>query len=781
MSAKKGTGTGTEVARISVKVTPDTKKFRGDLKEELTKIEREIKGDIEVKAHLDKAKAKEEFDAFLKGLRAQGKNGVKIKTHLVEDGKGLGDGKGRRNNNSDGVNEAKKAANLFQKIASKFTEAPSFGSGINLTGYLLIFTALSAVLAPMAGVITGLLMSLPGLIALVATPISALMLGLEGIKRAAAGLAQPFTDLKNSMSAAVEGQFTPVFERLGGIFPTLAEHLPKVTQGLADMLSGTLDAAVGAKGLDMIGSTIDNIGAALSSMQPGIRGFTDGIMTLANNFSGGALTGIADWFNKIGTSFDAFITKLDATGELDTVFSNLGAILGVLFDSLVKIAGIGIDFLNDPEAVMTFMVILKGVTSTLEFFFSASKAFLHAIGAVFINVAMWITQLQVKLSSIITTIVGIATQVGSSLVSAFSSFVATATQVWSSIVTTVSSAIQTVISTVQNLPAMISGIWGNIVATASSAWEGVKNAVSTAWNAIVSAIQTAISTVVSVVSGWGGQIISIITSIDLLSAGKALIQRFIDGISSMAGAVVGAAKKVFGGLMNLIPHSPAKEGPFSGAGWTSLKTGGEAVVEQFGKGLENGFVPVLEQAKSMASRVADAFANGGDPTAALQGLSPKEVTRMEKVLKFQSSDMGRQIKALEWQAKQAGKGPLADSLKARADELKLIRDGVDAQREMLDLTNEYNDANSSGSSGNVFLDAINEFMKLPNGFFGATANQAMQDLGISGNGALQAVAGYGADLIGKGVTNIFNTSNVDDTMALFQNQTNRQSQGIVGR
>jgi hypothetical protein len=210
-----------------------------------------------------------------------------------------------------------------------------------------------------------------------------------------------------------------------------------------------------------------------------------------------------------------------------------------------------------------------------------------------------------------------------------------------------------------------------------------------------------------------------------------------------------------------------------------MEIGGYAS-EGLAVGIENGIGPVIDQAKGLAAKVADAFASGADPSLNLDGYTNKEVSRMEKVLNFESKRLGMQAKALDYQAKTTGN----DALKGKADEIRLQQDQINMQREMLGLTQEYADLQNPGGgskSDNPFLASIQELMKVPDAFGGATMSQAMQDLGIGGNGALEAMGGYGAELLTKGVTNIFNTSNVDDTISLHNNQLNRQSQGIVGR
>jgi phage-related protein len=533
--------------------------------------------------------------------------------------------------------------------------------------------------------------------------------------------------------------------------------------------------------MKMIEDIIRGIGSALTAAAPGIGSLTAGLLKLTDSFvNGGALSGLTSWFNEAMASFSQWISKMQATGQLDAIFQSLGAVLKVVMDTLGAIAQIGLDTLTDPEAMLAFMAILKGVGAALVFFFAASKSFLNAVGVLAINAALFFGQLAATITSVVTAIAGFAVQLASKFQTAWATLVQYAVAAWNGVVNAVSSAVATIVGIVSSVGSTISGIWNGITAAASGAWNGVVSAISAAWAAIVSTIQGAISTVLGIVSGWGSSIIGVITSIDLAGAGRALIQRFIDGVKGMAGAVVGAVKSVFGGIMSLIPRSPAKDGPFAQSGWNNLRLGGQAVAQQFGDGMTNGFEGVLGEAKSMAGKIADVFSSGGDPTGLLSGLDNKQVNTMEKTLSFEAKRLGLQAKALDYQSKTTGNA----ALKARADEIRAQQEQITMQKEMLDLTQEYADLQNPGSgarSDNPFLASIQELMKLPSGFGSATANQAMQDLNISGDGALQAIAGFGMDFAKKGVTNIFNTSNVDDTLALHFNQTNRQAQGVVGR
>jgi hypothetical protein len=73
----------------------------------------------------------------------------------------------------------------------------------------------------------------------------------------------------------------------------------------------------------------------------------------------------------------------------------------------------------------------------------------------------------------------------------------------------------------------------------------------------------------------------------LFSAGKSLIDGFIGGITDSLGGVGDAIGGVLDFAAGFFPHSPAKRGPFSGSGWTAVKSAGLAIGDQFSAGLDS--------------------------------------------------------------------------------------------------------------------------------------------------------------------------------------------------
>lgn len=93
----------------------------------------------------------------------------------------------------------------------------------------------------------------------------------------------------------------------------------------------------------------------------------------------------------------------------------------------------------------------------------------------------------------------------------------------------------------------------------------------------------------------------------LYDSGKSLIQGFINGIKGMIGSVGDAVGGVMDFVGGFFPNSPAKRGPFSGAGWNRIGAAGGAIIDQFESGLQ-------------ARRPAVAFPNLGGILATQPGI-----------------------------------------------------------------------------------------------------------------------------------------------------------------
>ena len=130
---------------------------------------------------------------------------------------------------------------------------------------------------------------------------------------------------------------------------------------------------------------------------------------------------------------------------------------------------------------------------------------------------------------------------------------------------------------------------------------------------------------ISWLGGMPGRLINAMGDVgtQLYDAGYRIIGQFASGISAAVGAVTGAIGGVISKGLSLIPHSPAKEGPLSGSGWTDLYQGGQAVINQFAAGMTAG-TPSLNAALTpvLSPGITPALSSGasayGGPSVVIQ-------------------------------------------------------------------------------------------------------------------------------------------------------------------
>lgn len=174
-----------------------------------------------------------------------------------------------------------------------------------------------------------------------------------------------------------------------------------------------------------------------------------------------------------------------------------------------------------------------------------------------------------------------------------------------------------VIAAVQKVWDFLVLAWNAISTATTTIWEGLKVFFTTIWDFIVGLFTGARDKIVAAIDGIKvivdkirnfftqlkaaadqgvGPLIKFVSEIPkrifdalgnvgsmLYDSGRKIIQGLIDGLVSMGNKLKDTGKNLLGGLRNLFPFSPAKEGPFSGRGWTLYS--GKALMTDFAKGM----------------------------------------------------------------------------------------------------------------------------------------------------------------------------------------------------
>lgn len=737
---------------------------------------------------------------------------------------------------------------------------PSFGSGINPGGYALIAAGVLVALAPVVGILTTALMSLPGLVSLVAAPIAAVTLGLEGFKKAAEGIKPQFDALRQTMADVAEQSFTPVLKNLADtIFPALERSLPSVTQGLARMAQGVVDTFNKPENMTKFEGSIVRIGQSLGNMAPGLQGFTSGLIGLIDQFSL-KLPSITEWFNKVGTDFDNWVKKISADGSLSTMFDNLGAAIQKVLNLAGQWASKGLDLMKTPDGLEGFLATLQEIGDLITMVIDLSARLNESwqmvvqagrfldlpsdimrgdlVGA-FNNARDLITnkpwldaqQSAEDLKGSLSGIGPVAAEQKAQLESMLSGIPQQANQAVT--------ATQDVVSTLQTqmtdtaaapLPppdtepakaavteyqGFIDSVTQQVRGALSQATSGESlpapnfDAFKAAWSGMVSFVQQQVNAIQAVVNAMGSSISSAVSGaissciglwaqlsaaaiaeFNKITAAAAALPGQIQGaLGSLSGIGSAAGKSLTDGLLagmqggmagvvgyasTIAGQIAAVKGPLP-KDRKELIPAGLALMDGLGVGLENGFQPVLEQAKGMAQQIADAFANGGDPTGFLDGYSKQDVKQMTSALGIQSKQLEMQAKALEYQASTSGDKSLQESLRNRAKEIRMQKDQIGLQNDMLKMTQDYNSELDTGKNYNEEIGkSVGKLMGAPVDFSKAVGGQFLSDLGIGGNGFI-------SKLISEGTKYVFNVGSMDDAIAGQRVMQNRELLGRTQR
>lgn len=204
--------------------------------------------------------------------------------------------------------------------------AGSFGKLFAILGLGVgIFEALVAV----GGAVTTTLMAVPAAIGLIGVPIAAIMLGMDGIKKAAASIKPEFDSLKASISGAFEKGMTPVFKQLATIFPQLKVGLGDTATAISGVALGLAKVVTTGTGLQAVSAIIGNVNNAIRTMGPDLNQIVADFLRLAA--SKAAMQVIVDLVHSIAQGFKEMILTL-GDDTLNTAFQGLSTVL----QSLVK-------------------------------------------------------------------------------------------------------------------------------------------------------------------------------------------------------------------------------------------------------------------------------------------------------------------------------------------------------------------------------------------------------------------------------------------------------------
>nr|DAL03850.1 MAG TPA: Tail tape measure [Caudoviricetes sp.] len=361
-----------------------------------------------------------------------------------------------------------------------------------------------------------------------------------------------FDEWQKSLDSALIGVQT----KLPAMASAFAAALPQMVSSVTSALPGIANALVS------VGQTL---GPALMTMLPQITQAFSGMFAQLPTF-------ISTYGQPMLEAFGALFATL--AGQIPSLMTSLGQAL---------VAGVQVAF------------------SAIGDNSGAIAGFISGFGA----------SLASGIQTLGATIVAALPSIGQSIASALPTLIPALMSSITGVITSLASALPGIaVAIINQLPAIIGGLATGIVnglPTLLNAFISVVTSIASnfpgIFMAVVGAIPAIIGNIARPFAGLGGRILGFIGGIPgqiigmfagagswLINSGAALMNGFKQGIVNAVEGVKSAVSGALQKVRDFFPFSPAKVGPFSGSGYTSVS--GEHLMRDFGKaiGAQGAFV-----------------------------------------------------------------------------------------------------------------------------------------------------------------------------------------------
>ena len=511
---------------VKVDVEPDLKKFRKTLREYLNGLTSDA---VKVGVQLDKGNAKAELRALIGELKAQAAT-ADVDVPIGVDHNGL-----------------RRGAAAITNMGAQASRMSGTFLGMGRVGWLI--AAGMAAAAPATGLVVGLLAGLPSLMAGFGAAAGAVALGMEGIKAAAAPLKPQLDGLKAAVSQVFATRLPPIFEELSSkLLPTLTSGMTAVAGGLTDMFDGVAKALIGptGEGITNLNTILQGTAGFLTQLSPIMGQFTDTFMTAAaagaNSFGH-----LRDMLGGFATEFGAVIDRMVSSGSFEGALAGMSQAVGgflSLFSRLFEVGGTAMAQLGGPLNTLfgglgDLLVAAMPALTT----FSAGVA--DTIGALGTALAPAFAALQPALAAIMPAITQIATILGETLATAVVALAPVLTQ----LAQTLGPVLVSAVTALAPILTQVATTLGTVLLAAVEALAPVMPQITAAFVALASALGQGMATLLPVIADAFIQLLPVV--IQLIPPLLQIVQAVIPLIPALA-QVAAAAVGVVVALMPLI-------------------------------------------------------------------------------------------------------------------------------------------------------------------------------------------------------------------------------------
>lgn len=421
----------------------------------------------------------------------------------------------------------------------------------------------------------------------------------------------------------ISTHFGPIFTALGDLFAAIGELIVSIWQGVWDFFVNIWNAT-GQPVIDMIGVALQAVGQWFQEVWQNVVNGWNAVgapifeaikqvfvmlyETVVTIFTG-IVEVITSYFTTVWTIISTIVTSIWEvivtvfTGIWQTITTVVQGIWQTISSVFTMIGQFFVAIWNaikaTVEAALAFIAsIIRGVTqairgdwtgawNTIKNAFSTVWNAIRSITTTFTNA------IRVAITGFLNAVKSIWTSVWNSVRSIFSS-------VWNGIRSIVTSMVSTIRNAISSFLSSVRSSW-------SSGWNAVRNLTSNVINSVRNVIRNGLNNVVNFIRTIPSRIWGIFSNIGslLLSAGSSLVNGFLRGVQNAWGRLTGWIKNGIARIRNMFPFSPAKEGPFSGKGYTLYS--GQALIQDFAKGIKDQERGMVQTVARAAKHAQDAF------------------------------------------------------------------------------------------------------------------------------------------------------------------------------
>ena len=412
------------------------------------------------------------------------------------------------------------------------------------------------------------------------------------------------------IGGTLSGTISGVLQTLAPLIVTIVQTALNLIESLAPSLGSlaTIIASTLVMGIQTIASVLQTLN--LESLGQSIATIGTIIGTNISTFAGVFASVIPVVSQLVVTLLPTILSLLPTVVaiivQLLSITSQVGValapIISQLLSSLVPVIGTLVQAVTPLiQAVLSFisslLPLIQAILPIITDAISIIVSVLTAIIPIITTVISVVTLIMTVVIEVINTVISVVTPIISfvlGVVSSITGAIADIASVISSIIQVVATAVSTIISTVSKLVSKVVGFFVDLAQSVSTKitnlWNDVKNVFSTGVNTVIEFVRSIPSSILNFFNNAGNL---------LINAGKSIIDGLIKGIKNAAKGAVDAVKNVVSSIRDFFPFSPAKDGPFSGKGYTTYS--GRALMKGFADG-------IAKQAPATARMIEDTMA-----------------------------------------------------------------------------------------------------------------------------------------------------------------------------